>query len=297
MALRLAARLRRVRERAVRGDRLHRIPAPVRGGVGRLAHAAPLVRPRGRARPCDDGDRLGARPAPGPAPRRSGRPRGLRARLPPRPDPVARAPGAPPRRARPDRRVTHTRACLGDVPPRDPGGRAGGGWRAPGGPRAPHALDARRRGGLRRAPGARLPDAGLGAARPRRGSRGRRSRRTGPATLGSGRDALGRRASAPRAVARQPAGRARERARVQPPAAGGLAAPPPAGELLRRPPYAPRARAPRHAARAKRARPAPVRRLVGRLGADVGQPAPAGAGRAAPVRRRRRSGPARCSSA
>ena len=100
-------------------------------------------------------------------------------------------------------------------------------------------LGAGGRGG--RAAGARLPDEGLGAAGARRGRRGRRSRRARPATLGSGRGALGRRVAAPRAVARQPAGRARERARVQPPAAGGLAAPPPAGELLRRPPFAARA--------------------------------------------------------
>ena len=102
-----------------------------------------------------------------------------------------------------------------------------------------------------------------------------RARRLGPSPELRGRRSLLAAALARSrgSVARQPATRARERARVQPPRPGGARS----SRGDRRASTSARAcsacSTTRHAALPQRARPAPLRRLVGRLGADVGQPA------------------------
>ena len=124
LALRLAPRLRRLRERPLRRRRLVRLPAAVGGRVRRLAHAAALVRPRRRSPPPRDVAGLGARPAARSAPRRGRRSRDLRARAPPRAAALARPEGAPPGGARARRLLAGARPGVGDVPPGDARGGA-----------------------------------------------------------------------------------------------------------------------------------------------------------------------------
>ena len=146
--------------------------------------------------------------------------------------------------------------------------------------------------------GLACPDPCLGAAGARRSAR-----RGGPGRMGHGRRWAPARRSlatsvallAPWLVNQEVAhGSALAFNRPAPPGSMLDAA---ARELLPRPAGAAGARAPRHAALPERARPAPLRGLVGRLGADLGQPAASRSRRRCCRRAWSPSARGRCSSA
>ena len=258
----------------------HRLPS--RDRVRQLAHAAALVRPGGRAPPRGDLDGVGA----GAEARAAARRRWPGSRLRPRPPPGAGAlagpPDAAPRRPRARLGIAGARSRLGDVPPGDARDRARRRRRARRGPRTAEALDAARRRRGRGAPRPRRRYAAVGASGPRRGGGRRRLRRLATQTLGRGCGAGRDVARAPRAVARQRGGRARERARLQSSSSDGIDPRAAAAELLPRPARPPGLRPSRDPALPQRAAAAALRGLVGRLGADLGQPAAARPGPAPP---------------
>ena len=251
----------------------HRLPSATESGM--LAHAAALVRPGGRAPPRGDLDGVGAGAEAGAAARRRGRARRLRPRPPSGAGALAGPPDAAPRRPRARLGIAGARSRLGHVPPGDPRDRVRRRRRARRGPRTAEALEAARRRRGRGAPRARRRYAAVGASGPRRGGGRRRLRRLATQTLGRGCGAGRDVARASRAVARQRGGRARERARLQSSGSDGIDPRAAAAELLPRPARSPGLRPSRDPALPQRAAAAALRGLVGRLGADLGQPAAA----------------------